>query len=96
MIEENITNEQTEDKNTKEKQPFRVTDLSSANWCFKKIKALKNKQKELEEYVAKERLEIEEALQKIECYYENETNRIKEDIIYFEGLLKKITDLNNN
>ncbi len=85
---ENITNEQTEDEKTQEKQPFRVTDLSSANWCFKKIKGLKNRQKELEEYIEIEKQEAEKEAQRIQDYYENETNKIKEDISYFEGLLK--------
>ena len=76
---ENITNEQTENNNTKEKQPFRVTDLSSANWCFKKIKALMNRQKELEEYIEIEKQEAEKEAQRIQDYYENETNKIKED-----------------
>lgn len=85
---ENITNETTEDENTQEKQPFRVTDLSSANWCFKKIKNLKNKQKELDGYIETERQGLEIEAQRIQEHYEKETNKIKEDISYFEGLLK--------
>lgn len=68
-------------ENKEEKQPFKITDLSSADWCFKNLKRLKEKQKEINDYVNLEKT-------KIENYRINETNKIKSDKEYFEGLLR--------
>lgn len=85
---ENIANEIKKDENTEEKQPFRVTDLSSASWVFKKIKNLNNKQKELDEYINFEKQNLEIELKKIQDHHELESKKIAEDISYFEGLLR--------
>ena len=68
-------------ENKEEKQPFKITDLSSADWCFKNLKRLKEKQKEINDYVNLEKT-------KIENYHINEINKIKSDKEYFEGLLR--------
>ena len=68
-------------ENKEEKQPFKVTDLLTANWCFKMIKMLEEKQEEIDDYVNLEKT-------KIESYYINETNKIENDKKYFKGLLR--------
>lgn len=78
QIEETVEQEE-------KKQPFRVTDLLSANWCFKKMKVLENKKKQVEEYVALEKQRIEE-------YLEQELKRFNEDIEYFKFLLQQFVE----
>ena len=34
-------------ENKEEKQPFKITDLSSADWCFKNLKRLEENKKKL-------------------------------------------------
>ena len=79
MLIEGINEDTIENK--EERQGLKVTDLSSADWCFKNLKRLEEKQKEINDYVNLEKT-------KIENYHINEINKIKSDKEYFEGLLR--------
>lgn len=61
---------------------FKVSDLDSANWAFRKIAALNEQIKENQDLAAREKLRIETWEKK-----ENESSR--QTIEYFEGLLKQ-------
>ena len=87
-LEEFLENEQTEEnteKKEKESQSFKVTDLLSANWCFKKLKVLENKKKQIEEYA-----ELE--IKRIEDYLQKEQKQINEDAEYFKFLLQQFVE----
>lgn len=83
----NLINNQTElmDLEEEKTQQFKVTDLLSANWCFKKLKALENKRKQVEEYV-----ELE--IKRIEDYLEKEQEQINQDVDYFKFLLQQFVE----
>lgn len=78
--------QELEKKNVKEENnSFKVTDLSSANWCFKKILALQNKQKEIDKFVEKE-------LKQVTDYHKKETEDITGRIGYFKMLLQQYVE----
>lgn len=59
---------------------FRVKDLNSCIWCFRKLRALEAKKKEIEEAAKAEILLIEEWMKK-------QTESINMDMEYFNGLV---------
>lgn len=63
-----------------EKERFRVTDNSSANWCLRKIKALKTQQGENTQLAQKE-------IDRIKAWEEAENGKLQDSITFFEGLL---------
>lgn len=67
---------------TEDKQSFQVTDLTSANWCFKKIKQVEYRKKQMEEYVHNEIKIIEE-------FHLKEEKNLNDEIDYFKFLLKE-------
>lgn len=69
----------------KENSSFKVTDLHSANWCFKQILELQNDKKEIDEFVEKE-------LKIIEEYHKKETENINGSIEYFKTLLQQYVE----
>ena len=64
------------------KESFKVTDLSSADWCFERIKHKQEKLNEIQSYV-------KEKVEQINKWYETEKTYYENDIAYFEGLLKE-------
>lgn len=70
------------DEVIEESSGYKVTDLDSANWCFRKIAALNEKIKENQDLAAKEKL-------RIETWEQRENESAKQSIEYFEGLLKE-------
>lgn len=68
-----------------QKETFKVTDLASANWCFKKMKALQNKKTQIQEYVDFEQKRLEE-------YAEKEFRYIEESFNYFKTLLQDFVE----
>lgn len=63
-----------------EKQPFKVTDLSSLNWAMKKYKEKYNEIKEFESFCNEEKL-------KLDVWLEEVSKPIKNDMEYFESLI---------
>lgn len=63
-----------------EKERFRITDLETANWAFKKIK-------ENEEIIERNDTFAASEKEKIDQWLESENKSNKESIEFFEGLL---------
>ncbi len=57
---------------------FKVTDLSSATWCFRKLRAIAAKKSEIEEIAAKE-------IEYIEKWKEEQLKQYASDTEFFEG-----------
>ena len=62
------------------KEEFKVTDLKSATWAFRKLRAIEEKQRELTSIAIEEKNRIDEWLSK-------ESKSLDDDKAYFEGLL---------
>lgn len=71
-----------EDLELEVKEGFKVYDLESANWCFRKLRALAEKEAEIEA-VAKDEID------RINYWKNKEERDIKESREYFEMLLKE-------
>ncbi|AWZ48431.1 hypothetical protein C3495_06200 [Clostridiaceae bacterium 14S0207] len=65
---------------TVERESFKVTDLESANWCFRKISALQNNIESNKSLAVAEKLRIDKWEKKV-------TEEDKETIQYFESLI---------
>lgn len=63
-----------------EKQNFEVKDNSSANWCLRKLKALKAQQAENSQLAKTE-------IDRIKAWEEAENGKLQDGIAFFEGLL---------
>ena len=63
-----------------EKERFKVTDNSSADWCLRKIKALKTQQDENTQLAQKE-------IERIKAWEETENEKLQNNIAFFECLL---------
>ena len=59
---------------------FKVNDLSSATWCFRKLRALEAKKAEIEEVAAKE-------IEYIEKWKEEQLKQYASDTEFFEGAI---------
>lgn len=59
---------------------FKVVDIESANWCFRKLRATKEKQEEVEKLALQE-------IARIEAWKQKELEGVNSSIAYFEGLL---------
>lgn len=59
---------------------FQVNDLASANWCFRKLHALNEKQNEINDVADAE-------IQRINSWKESESKGIADQKEFFEGLL---------
>lgn len=68
-----------------ERQSFEIKDLSSANWCFKKIKSLESKKAEIN-------VLVEEEISIIQEYQKKETEAINNDICHFKNLIQKYVE----
>jgi Bacteriophage Mu Gam like protein. len=62
------------------KPRFEITDLNSLNWAFRKLKAYKAKEREIEEVANAER-------ERIDAWEEEEKKKIKDSIQFFESLI---------
>lgn len=63
-----------------EKTPFKITDLETANWAFKKLK-------ENEEVIARNKEFTDNEIDKIMQWLEEENKNYEDSINYFQGLL---------
>lgn len=64
----------------KEKAPFKITDLETANWAFKKLK-------ENEEDIARNKEFADNEIDKVMRWLENENRSYEDSIEYFNSLL---------
>jgi Bacteriophage Mu Gam like protein. len=64
------------------KPRFEITDLNSLNWAFRKLKAYKAKEKEIEEVAQNER-------DRIDAWEEEEKKKIQDSIKFFQGLINE-------
>lgn len=64
----------------KEQGKFKIENLNSANWAFRKLSAMENKRKEIKELADKE-------MERIEEWQEQETKGLNNSKEFFEGLL---------
>lgn len=71
-----------EDLELEVKEGFKVYDLESANWCFRKLRALAEKEAEIEAISKNE-------IDRINYWKNKEERDIKESREYFEMLLKE-------
>lgn len=65
---------------TEAETPFKITDLSGADWAFEKLAAIKTRMKEKEALA-------EEKRYKIDAWLESETAKDKQSAEYFESIL---------
>lgn len=64
------------------KERFRITDLESLNWAFRKLKAYKSKEQEITELAEKERA-------RIDAWEEQEKSKLQDSIEFFEMLINE-------
>lgn len=64
------------------KQTFKVTDLNSLNWVFRKVSALKSQQKEIKALADGER-------NRITFWEQKELSHIEDNLSFFEGLVSE-------
>lgn len=62
------------------KPRFEITDLNSLNWAFRKLKAYKAKEREIEEVARAER-------ERIDAWEAEEKKKIQDSIEFFESLI---------
>ena len=66
---------------------FKIDNDSKANWALRKIRKLKEKINENEEFAEKEIMIIEKELSEINQWLEKENQKLEDQIDFFEGLL---------
>lgn len=62
------------------KESFKVTDIETVNWCFRKLNALKIKESEITSLMDSE-------VKRLTVWYNNEKEGIEQSKEYFEGLI---------
>lgn len=75
-----LEQEEIEEAQESAKEGFQVTDLNSANWCLRKIKAYKDKVKDIDNLAESEK-------ERISAWHDKEIGSAQESIEFFEGLL---------
>lgn len=78
MLNEMVVNELQELQ--QEHQGFKVTDLESANWCLRKLQALKEQEIEFTELARKE-------TERIKNWHNTEMLKLEQQSAFFNGLL---------
>jgi hypothetical protein len=64
------------------KQMFKVTDLNSLNWTFRKVQALKEKEKEIKQLAQKEK-------DRIEWWERQELSGVNQSLEFFQSLISE-------
>jgi hypothetical protein len=64
------------------KQMFKVTDLNSLNWTFRKVQALKEKEKEIKQLAQKEK-------DRIEWWERQELSSVTQSLDFFQSLISE-------
>jgi phage host-nuclease inhibitor protein Gam len=80
MLSEIVLNELQELQS--EYTGFKVTDLDSANWCFRKLRALKEQEAEFRSLAEKE-------VERIRSWYDAEKSKLEKQEVFFESLLEE-------
>jgi len=73
---------EVEDMNalSEEETKFQITDINSLNWAFRKLSALKSKEKEIKQLVAEEQ-------QRISMWESGELSTVKSSSEFFENMI---------
>lgn len=71
------------------RERFKVKDLESANWAFRKLKAIENKKKEIEELAKKEIEPYKLEISRIEEWKDTELKSFDRSINFFNFLLEE-------
>lgn len=66
---------------TEREEGFKINDLKGATWCFRKLKAIADKETEIKAVADEER-------QRIDTWEKEELTQYEDNKEYFEGLLK--------
>lgn len=85
--EQKLLFDRTEIMSEEQKEEFVIDSDAKANWALRKIKRLKKKQKENEEFAASEIEKIEEEIKEIKDWRDSENEKLQRNIDYFENLL---------
>jgi phage/plasmid-associated DNA primase len=72
----------------KENDHFIIDNDQKANWALRKIRHLKQKKKENQEFADAEIEEIQKEIDEVNQWLESENNSLDNDIEYMEGLLR--------
>lgn len=82
--------EEADEEEIKEiKERFKINDLESANWAFRKLKAIEEKKKEIEELAKKEIEPYKLEISRIEDWKNEELKSFDRSIIFFNFLLEE-------
>lgn len=71
------------------KERFKITDLESANWAFRKLKAIEEKKKEIEELANKEIEPYKLEISRINEWKDTELKSFDRSIAFFNFLLEE-------
>jgi phage/plasmid-associated DNA primase len=77
-----------QDDQKKENDHFIIDNDQKANWALRKIRHLKQKKKENEEFANTEIEEIQKEIDEVNQWLESENDSLDNDIEYMEGLLR--------
>lgn len=87
---ENLEELVVDEENIEEvKDRFKITDLDRANWAFRKLKAIAEKKKEIEELAKKEIKPYKLAISEIEEWKDTELESFDRSINFFNFLLEE-------
>ncbi|NLY46827.1 MAG: hypothetical protein GX053_12700 [Tissierella sp.] len=71
------------------KKKFKIEDLETANWAFRKLKAIEEKKKEIEELANQEMEPYEKEIARIKKWKEDEFKQYDHSINFFSFLLEE-------
>lgn len=74
-----------DDYETEEREVFEINSLSGCDWCFERLKGIKENLDERKAYAEAE-------IEKYKEFIKSEEEKAANDIKYFEGLIKIYTD----
>ena len=61
-------------------QGFRIENLESATWCFRKLRAISDKEREIQDVAASE-------IERIECWKKEQLKQYESDAEFFQGCI---------
>ena len=61
-------------------QEFRIENLESATWCFRKLRAISDKEREIQDVAASE-------IERIECWKKEQLKQYESDAEFFQGCI---------
>jgi len=78
-IERNMFFGETEEQ---QKEKYKITDIESANWAFRKLRAIQEKENDIKKLAEKE-------IERIKAWQEKELETLNNSKSFFEGLLSE-------